>query len=113
MARVRGRALRCTVSVEESSQFASALILSQRIGGWQVERHRRQRGRAALCRDDPPLLDAFPWGGGTYEIEPDASGASYFWGAHWLLRDGGGRVRVAPSADERHAARPAVPRSHP
>jgi 3-phosphoshikimate 1-carboxyvinyltransferase len=26
----------CSVSVEESSQFASALLLSERIGGWKV-----------------------------------------------------------------------------
>ena len=32
----------CTVSVEESSQFASALLLCARLGGWTVDRDRRQ-----------------------------------------------------------------------
>ena len=27
-------------------------------------------------------------------MEPDASGASYFWGADWLLRDSGSRITV-------------------
>lgn len=88
-------AARCTVSVEESSQFASALILSQRIGGWEI-------GVTGANDDELPyvamtrtLVDSFPWRGGTYQIEPDASGASYFWGAHWLLRGCGGQVRVA------------------
>lgn len=89
----------CTVSVDESSQFASGLILSQRHGQWQV--------RVTGANDDEqPYVDMtrtvvshFPWSGGTFQIEPDASAASYFWGAHWLLRDGGGKVHVAPSPD--------------
>src|SRR6185437_15830504 len=32
-----------------------------------------------------------------YEVEPDASGASYFWGAHWLLRERGSRITVRPA----------------
>ena len=42
------------------------------------------------------LVKDFPWQGGAYDIEADASGASYFWGADWLLRDGGSRVSVMP-----------------
>jgi hypothetical protein len=30
-------------------------------------------------------------------MEPDASAASYFWGAHWLLRDSGSRITVKPA----------------
>jgi 3-phosphoshikimate 1-carboxyvinyltransferase len=87
----------CTVSVEESSQFASALLLSAGIGGWQV-------GVTGANEDELPYVDMtrrlvkdFPWNGGTYDIEADASGASYFWGADWLLREGGSRVRVLPT----------------
>lgn len=86
---------RCTVSVEESSQFASALILSQRIGGWDIAVTGANDDEIPYVAMTRTLVDAFPWHGGTYQIEPDASGASYFWGAHWLLRDGGGSVRVA------------------
>ena len=86
----------CTVSVEESSQFASALLLCARIGGWEI-------GITGANEDELPYVDMtrrlvseFPWEGGVYEVEADASGASYFWGADWLLRDGGGRVTVTP-----------------
>jgi 3-phosphoshikimate 1-carboxyvinyltransferase len=81
--------------VEESSQFASALILSQRIGGWDIAVTGANDDELPYVAMTRTLVDAFPWHGGTYQIEPDASGASYFWGAHWLLRDGGGSVRVA------------------
>jgi 3-phosphoshikimate 1-carboxyvinyltransferase len=32
------------------------------------------------------LAEAFPKGAGKFQIEPDASSGSYFWGASWLLR---------------------------
>jgi 3-phosphoshikimate 1-carboxyvinyltransferase len=97
----------CTVSVEESSQFASALILSQRIGGWQIEVTGANDDELPYVAMTRRLVDSFPWQGGVCQIEPDASGASYFWGADWLLRPSGGHVRVAPAptsgmqADER------------
>jgi 3-phosphoshikimate 1-carboxyvinyltransferase len=43
------------------------------------------------------LVNDFPRDGGVYDVEPDASGASYFWGAHWLLRDSGSRITVMPA----------------
>jgi len=33
------------------------------------------------------LMEAFPKQGGTFQIEPDASSGSYFWGAGWLFQD--------------------------
>ena len=87
----------CSVSVEESSQFASALLLCAGFGGWTV-------GVTGANEDELPYVDMtrrlvadFPWRGGTYGIEADASGASYVWGADWLLRGGGSRVNVAPT----------------
>jgi 3-phosphoshikimate 1-carboxyvinyltransferase len=88
------RSAACSVSVEESSQFASALLLSERIGGWNVRVTGGNEEELPYVDMTRRLLDDFPWRGGTYEVEPDASGASYFWGADWLLRDGGGRVTV-------------------
>lgn len=80
---------RCTVSIAESSQFASALLLTAPAAGWQVDLD----GEGDL--DDAPyvamtsrLAEAFPRHGGTFDIEPDASSGSYFWGAHWLLQGG-------------------------
>jgi 3-phosphoshikimate 1-carboxyvinyltransferase len=87
----------CSVSVEESSQFASALLLCAGFGGWTV-------GVTGANEDELPYVDMtrrlvadFPWQGGTYDIEADASGASYFWGADWLLRGRGSRVDVVPT----------------
>jgi 3-phosphoshikimate 1-carboxyvinyltransferase len=87
----------CTVSVEESSQFASALLLSAGIGGWQVAVTGANEDELPYVDMTRRLMKDFPWNGGTYDIEADASGASYFWGADWLLRDGGSRVTVVPT----------------
>ncbi|WP_395714437.1 3-phosphoshikimate 1-carboxyvinyltransferase [Reyranella sp.] len=87
----------CSVSVAESSQFASALLLSARIGGWNVAVTGANEDELPYVDMTRRLVDDFPWTGGSYDIEADASGASYFWGADWLLRDGGGHVRVEPT----------------
>jgi len=87
----------CSVSVEESSQFASALLLSARIGGWQIAVTGANEDELPYVDMTRRLVNEFPWNGGTYDIEADASGASYFWGADWLLRDGGSRVAVVPT----------------
>jgi 3-phosphoshikimate 1-carboxyvinyltransferase len=87
----------CSVSVEESSQFASALLLSERIGGWKVRVTGGNDEELPYVDMTRRLVNDFPWGGGVYNVEPDASGASYFWGAHWLLRDSGSRITVMPA----------------
>src|SRR5262245_5662430 len=87
----------CTVSVEESSQFASALLLSAGIGGWKVTVTGGNEDELPYVDMTRRLVKDFPWDGGIYDIEADASGASYFWGADWLLRDVGGRVSVMPT----------------
>ncbi|MGI6585289.1 MAG: hypothetical protein ACOX3L_04965 [Lutisporaceae bacterium] len=69
----------CTVSQEESSQFASALLLSAERGQWQVEISGKEAGYLWMTRE---LLSVFPRGGGVFEIEPDASSGSYFYGAN-------------------------------
>ena len=43
---------RCRVSIEESSQFASALLLCAQTGGWQVEIAGENAGGIALCADE-------------------------------------------------------------
>ncbi|HEX9326091.1 MAG TPA: hypothetical protein VF915_06210 [Reyranella sp.] len=87
----------CSVSVEESSQFASALLLSAGIGGWQVTVTGGNEDELPYVDMTRRLVKDFPWNGGTYYIEADASGASYFWGADWLLRERGSRVTVVPA----------------
>jgi 3-phosphoshikimate 1-carboxyvinyltransferase len=118
------QAATCSVSVEESSQFASAFLLSERIGGWKVCVTGSNKEELPYVDMTRRLVNDFPWCGGTYDVEPDASGASYFWGAHWLLRDSGSCITVMPApgsgmqADQkfydlivRQAWRPAYSRS--
>jgi 3-phosphoshikimate 1-carboxyvinyltransferase len=76
---------KCRVSVVESSQFASALLLA---GGkdWELEvigANEEEQPYVAMTR---ALIKVFPRNGGTFRIEPDASSGSYFLGANWLLR---------------------------
>jgi 3-phosphoshikimate 1-carboxyvinyltransferase len=88
---------RCSVSIAESSQFASALLLTAPVAQWNIA----LSGEGDL--DDAPyvamtsrLVEAFPTKGGTFEIEPDASSGSYFWAADWLLRGGRPSPASAP-----------------
>lgn len=90
------RGATCSVSVEESSQFASALLLCAEIGGWTVSVTGANEDELPYVDMTRRMVSDFPSNGGVYDIEPDASGASYFWGADWLLRSGGSRVTVKP-----------------
>ncbi len=76
---------KCLVSIEESSQFASALLLSSKIGGWQIEIVGENAEESPYVVMTSKLMEAFPKQGGKFQIEPDASSASYFWAAGWML----------------------------
>ena len=76
---------KCLVSIEESSQFASALLLSSKIGGWQIEIVGENAEESPYVVMTSKLMEAFPKQGGKFQIEPDASSASYFWAADWML----------------------------
>ncbi len=75
----------CRVSTIESSQFASALLLCALIGGWKVEILGFNREESPYITMTSSLIKSFPIGGGEFQIEPDASSGSYFWGAGHLL----------------------------
>jgi 3-phosphoshikimate 1-carboxyvinyltransferase len=75
---------KCRVSIEESSQFASALKLCEKVGNWQVEIVGENAEESPYVAMTSKLMEAFPKNGGTFQIEPDASSGSYFWGAGWL-----------------------------
>jgi 3-phosphoshikimate 1-carboxyvinyltransferase len=45
------------------------------------------------------LIKAFPKAGGIFQIEPDASSASYFWAAGFLLASAAVSVRAGPASD--------------
>jgi len=76
---------KCTVDIDESSQFASALLLCAKVGGWNVDVVGENAEESPYVAMTSKLIDAFPKRGGKFQIEPDASSGSYFWGAGWLL----------------------------
>ena len=93
---------RCSVSVEESSQFASALLLAGGVGGWEIEITGANEDELPYVNMTRELVKVFPQRGGTFQIEPDASSGSYFWPVTTLLnwpeawdKPGGSTITVA------------------
>jgi 3-phosphoshikimate 1-carboxyvinyltransferase len=78
---------RCTVSIEESSQFASALLLGSKVGGWDVGIIGQNEEESPYVEMTKELSNVFPKQGGTFIIEPDASSGSYFWAVGFLFQD--------------------------
>ena len=74
----------CTVSIEDSSQFASALLLCSKHGGWEVKVGGENAEESPYVVMTERLKEVFPARGGSFRVEPDASGGSYFWSAGWL-----------------------------
>jgi len=89
----------CTVSIDESSQFASALLLSAGVGGWQVRITGEDAEESAYVAMTSKLIEVFPMHGGEYVIEPDASSASYFLAAGALLPETQVVVNDWPESD--------------
>jgi len=74
----------CTVSLQDSSQFASALLLSAGAGKWIIDFSGADLDDAPYVEMTQELIEAFPSGGGEFAIEPDASSGSYFWGVNCI-----------------------------
>jgi 3-phosphoshikimate 1-carboxyvinyltransferase len=75
---------KCSVSIEDSSQFASALLLGANGGGWLVTITGENAEESPYVAMTSELIKVFPERGGKFQIEPDASSGSYFWAAGWL-----------------------------
>src|ERR1039458_1344247 len=93
------RAAKCRVSIEESSQFASALLLCAEAGRWQVEVTGQSAEESPYVAMTANLIKAFPQAGGKFQVEPDASSASYFWGVGSLLPSSTVGIRAGPASD--------------
>ena len=78
----------CCVSIAESSQFASALLLGARVGGWRINVVGENAEESPYVAMTSQLMDGFPKRGGEFQIEPDASSASYFWAAGCIAPGG-------------------------
>lgn len=76
----------CSVSIGESSQFASALLLSARVGGWRIEVEGENTDESPYVEMTRRLIESFPSSGGRFQIEPDASSGSYFWAVNTVQR---------------------------
>ncbi|HUE36339.1 MAG TPA: 3-phosphoshikimate 1-carboxyvinyltransferase [Candidatus Acidoferrum sp.] len=77
---------KCKVSIEKSSQFASALLLCAKTGGWEVKVEGENAEESPYVAMTSKMIEAFPHQGGKFQIEPDASSGSYFWAAGWLAK---------------------------
>jgi 3-phosphoshikimate 1-carboxyvinyltransferase len=73
------------VSIEESSQFASALLLCAKHGGWDVKVVGESAEESPYVAMTTKLIVAFPDRLGVFQIEPDASSSSYFRAVGWLF----------------------------
>ncbi len=81
----------CKVSVEESSQFASALMLCEKVGGWKIEVVGENAEESPYVAMTAKLIQVFPSHGGKFQVEPDTSSGSYFLAAGMLAQDCGPR----------------------
>jgi 3-phosphoshikimate 1-carboxyvinyltransferase len=76
---------KCRVSIEHSSQFASALLLCAGRGGWEIEVVGENAEESPYVAMTAEMMKVFPKHGGKFQIEPDASSGSYFWAMGWLV----------------------------
>lgn len=81
----RPRKADCSVSIQESSQFASALLLCADVGRWTVEVAGENSEESPYVAMTSKLIAAFPKSGGVFQIEPDASSGTYFLAADRLI----------------------------
>jgi 3-phosphoshikimate 1-carboxyvinyltransferase len=81
----RGGTRSCTVSIEASSQFASALLLCSRRADWEIALVGENAEESPYVVMTQRMLEVFPWSGGRFQIEPDASSGSYVWAAGWWM----------------------------
>jgi 3-phosphoshikimate 1-carboxyvinyltransferase len=106
------RAAACRVDIGESSQFASALLLCAAAGEWKVEVAGESAEEAPYVAMSRQLIAAFPARGGEFRIEADASSASYFFAANWILQPPS-RITVAAFPDSDWQIDAAFPRFLP
>ena len=76
----------CSVSLTESSQFASALLLCAEAGEWTVRVEGENSEEVPYVEMTRQLSRVFPKENGLFSLEPDASSGSYFWAAGEILR---------------------------
>lgn len=77
----------CRVSIEQSSQFASALLLCADHADWEIIIEGVNAEESPYVAMTRQLISRLNKGGTCFTVEPDTSSGSYFWGASWLLNE--------------------------
>ena len=87
---------RCTVSIDESSQFASALLMCSLVAGWQIEMVGESMEESPYIYMTREMCSYFYWSrkqsphpeygmkDAVFPVDPDSSSGSYFVAAGWL-----------------------------
>jgi 3-phosphoshikimate 1-carboxyvinyltransferase len=87
---------KCRVSIEESSQFASALLMCSMVAGWQVAIIGKSTEESPYVYMTREMCSYFHWSkkhsphpeygmkDGVYPVDPDSSSGSYFWAVGWI-----------------------------
>jgi len=99
------RAGKCQVSIAESSQFASALLLCAKRGGWSVEVTGENAEESPYVAMTSKLIARFPKFG-KFEIEPDTSSGSYFLAVNMIWGSESGSPSSEGTREVRAAAAP-------
>ena len=79
---------KCRVSIEESSQFASGLLMCAKVAGWEVEVDGENAEESPYVVMTNSLVRAFAHAEETFQIEPDTSSGSYFWAVNEIAPGG-------------------------
>ncbi len=99
---------KCRVSIEESSQFASALLMCSVVAGWRVEIVGKNREESPFVRMTREMCSYFHWSrkhsshpeygmkDGIYPVDPDSSSGSYFWAAGWMAGNPDAKTKPHP-----------------
>ena len=102
---------RCRVSIEESSQFASALLLSSKVGGWEIEIVGENAEESPYIELTKQICDYFFRGQRAvnnntnanpnfiFSIDSDYSSQSYFWLIRLMFGDSV-RIKGWPNASQ-------------
>jgi 3-phosphoshikimate 1-carboxyvinyltransferase len=93
-------------SIGQSSQFASALLLSAKVGQWEINLTEGSAEVAPYVQMTQQMVEAFAQRtSSTYQVEPDSSSGSYFWAMGYLLENHApkvaGEIKIAqwPTTD--------------
>ncbi|HVU27904.1 MAG TPA: 3-phosphoshikimate 1-carboxyvinyltransferase [Verrucomicrobiae bacterium] len=78
---------KCKVSIDESSQFASALLLCAKVGGWKIEVVGENAEESPYVAMTNGIQNDFLQFGNIFPVDADTSSGSYFWAVGHLCKE--------------------------